>query len=173
MKYSTVALLFLGLTAQAIDLKSAQKVENALLEPCVYLDETQDELDYQMDMFSRTLDPRHWTNAVNVAKAMEKNSGKAPRLSVHTWELYDKAFSFSRVRRYGDVEENMIMLEHFEDNLNTNISNNVNMANFLRVATTVRANLNHKYHDGEFSDPGSVDPRVEAEKDKTWAQASV
>jgi hypothetical protein len=32
-------------------------------DPCVYLDETQDELDYQIDMFSRTLDVRHWTNA--------------------------------------------------------------------------------------------------------------
>ena len=34
-----------------------------LNDPCVYLDETQDELNYQVDMFSRTLDPRHWTNA--------------------------------------------------------------------------------------------------------------
>ena len=41
-------------------------------KPCVYLDETQGELDYQMDMFSRTLDPRHWTNAVNIADAMKK-----------------------------------------------------------------------------------------------------
>lgn len=174
MKYSTVALLFLGL-AQAIDLKSTTQtgVENALIEPCVYLDETQDELDYQMDMFSRTLDPRHWTNAVNVAKAIQKNTGKAPRLSVHTWELYDKAFSFDRVRRYGYVQENMDMLEHFEDNLNTNISNSVNMANFLRVARTVRANLNAKYHDGEFSDPGNTDPREAAEAPKTWANASV
>ena len=41
-------------------------------KPCVYLDETQAELDYQMDMFSRTLDPRHWTNAENIAGAMKK-----------------------------------------------------------------------------------------------------
>jgi len=32
-------------------------------EPCVYLDKTGAELEYQVDMFSRTLDPRHWTNA--------------------------------------------------------------------------------------------------------------
>ena len=31
-------------------------------DPCVYLDESNAELEYQLDMFSRTLDPRHWTN---------------------------------------------------------------------------------------------------------------
>jgi len=47
----------------------------------------------------------------------------------------------------------MDMLEHFEDNVNTNISNSVNMANFLKVANTVKKNLNTKYHNGEFADP--------------------
>ena len=42
------------------------------------------------------------------------------------------------------------------------------MANFLRVAQTVRANFNEKYHDGEFDDPANTDPREEAEKPKTW-----
>ena len=32
------------------------------------------------------------------------------------------------------------------------------MANFLRVANTVKANLNGKYHDGEFDDPVNHDP---------------
>jgi hypothetical protein len=49
----------------------------------------------------------------------------------------------------------MDMLEHFEDNLNTNISNSVNMANFLKVANTVKKNLNAKYHNGEFADPAN------------------
>ena len=76
---------------------------------CVYLDETNDELSYQIDMFSRTLDPRHWTNVLNIEKKLAE-----PRLlHVHTWELYDKAFSFPRIRRYEYVQENMDMLEHF------------------------------------------------------------
>jgi len=62
------------------------------------------------------------------------------------------------------------MLEHFQDNLNTNISNSVHMANFLRVANTVRKNFNDKYHDGEFADPSLIDPREEADKKKTWSQ---
>ena len=51
------------------------------------------------------------------------------------------------------------MLEHFEDNLNLNISNKQNLANFLRVASTVRKNLNDQYGgDGGFEDPIDIDP---------------
>jgi hypothetical protein len=80
---------------------------------CVYLDETEAELQYQVDMFSRTLDPRHWTNVLNIQKAIKKATGKVPAVAVHTWELYDKSFSFPRIRRYQFVQENMDMLEHF------------------------------------------------------------
>ena len=136
-----------------------------------YLDETTDELDYQIDMFSRTLDSRHWTNAVNISKAIGGKTGAFPNIAkVHTWELYDRSFSFPRVRRYNFVNENMDMLEHFQDNLNTNISNSVHMANFLRVAATVRRNFAEKYNDGEFADPAAVDPREAAETPKTWSQ---
>ena len=61
------------------------------------------------------------------------------------------------------------MLEHFQDNLNINISNSVHMENFLRVANTIRDNFNHKYHDGEFDDPKNHDLREEAEVPKTWS----
>jgi len=120
-------------------------------------------------MFSRTLDTRHWTNVINIAKQLQKKTGKAPKLQIHTWELIDKAFSFPRIRRYQFVNENMDMLEHFQDNLNTNISNSVHMDNFLRVARTVRDNLNSKYHDGEFDDPKNHDLREESETPKTWS----
>lgn len=137
--------------------------ENVQLDapPCVYLDETQDELDYQLDMFSRTLDTRHWTNVKNLQGAIAAKTGSKPPLAVHTWELYDKAFTFPRIRRYQYVNENMDMLEHFEDNLNTNVSNGVNFDRFLRVANSVRQNLLTKYHDGEFVDPALTDPKKE------------
>ena len=118
-----------------------------------------------MEMFSRTLDPRHWTNVQNISKALKtKGAANVPKLAVKTWELYDKAWSFPRLRRYNFVMENMDMLEHFQDNLNMNISNEVAMENFLRVANTVHTNLKTKYHDGEFDDPADTDPKVEAEK---------
>ena len=55
----------------------------------------------------------------------------------------------------------MDMLEHFEDNMNTNISNTINVANFIKVGKTVVANLDAKYHNGEFVNPAKFDPRSE------------
>merc|ERR1712164_6880 len=101
MRFSIVLALFLGL-ASASEMQSAATIKSAIEGPCVYLDETQTELNYQVDMFSRTLDPRHWTNVLNISKAM-KDAGKKPGIYVHTWELYDKSFSFPRVRRYAMV----------------------------------------------------------------------
>merc|ERR1711970_1082374 len=146
MKFYALAALCLGANAVKLEQKAP---------PCVYLDETQAELDKQIDLFSKTLDVRHWTNVLNIAGALKDKSGVAPKLQVHTWELLDKAFTFPRIRRYAYVQENMDMLEHFEDNLNTNISNSVNMANFMKVAQTVKRNLNAKYHNGEFKDPAA------------------
>lgn len=169
MKFSIVLALFLGIAA-ATDAQSG--VKSAIEGPCVYLDETQEELNYQVDMFSRTLDPRHWTNVKNISKAM-KDAGKKPEIYVHTWELYDKSFSFPRVRRYAMVQENMDMLEHFQDNLNQNQSNSQHMSNFLRVANTVKSNLNAKYHDGEFDDPQNHDPKNEDDEsplNKVWTK---
>lgn len=163
MKYTTL-LLLIGVAA-ASQVEYAGIADETLLqtaEPCVYLDETVGELEYQMEMFSRTLDPRHWTNVQNIYGALKKKGAKnLPKLQVKTWELMDKAFSFPRIRRYNFVCENMDMLEHFQDNLNTNISNSVHMENFLRVANTVRNNLITKYHDGEFVDPALFDPKKE------------
>ena len=107
-----------------------------------------------MDQFSRKFNVKNYENAMEIAKEL---GTAAPR--VHTWELLDKAFSFPRVRRYQFVQENMDMLEHFEDNLNTNISNSINVANFIKVEKTAVANLNAKYYDGEFVDPATIDPR--------------
>jgi hypothetical protein len=163
MKFGTLILLLGAAAASNVETTSLET--QAIKAPCVYLDETPAELEYQMEMFSRTLDPRHWTNVQNISKALkEKGVNGAPKLAVKTWELYDKAFSFPRLRRYNFVMENMDMLEHFQDNLNMNISNEVAMQNFLRVATTVKTNLATKYHDGEFVDPADLDPKVEAEK---------
>lgn len=174
MKFSAVLVMFLGLAAATEMQADAQsQIKSAIEGPCVYLDETQAELDYQTDMFSRTLDTRHWTNMQNIAKAMKK-AGKKPYFYVHTWELYDRAFSFPRVRRYGFVQENMDMLEHFQDNLNQNLSNSQHMSNFLRVANTVKKNLNDKYHDGEFDDPAGHDPKNEDDEsagNKIWTKA--
>jgi hypothetical protein len=165
MKFSTLILLIGAAAASQVDasnLVSAVESANAS-DPCVYLDESIGELEYQMEMFSRTLDPRHWTNVENIsAKLKAKGTKDLPKLAIKTWELYDKSFSFPRIRRYNFVMENMDMLEHFQDNLNMNISNKVNMENFIRVANTVKTNLAAKYSNGEFVDPASFDPKAAA-----------
>ena len=48
-------------------------------------------------------------------------------------------------------------LEHYEDNLNNNLSNKLALTRFVEVAKKVRANLNDKY------DIGFIDPGVEGD----------
>jgi len=114
-----------------------------------------------MDQFSRNCSIKAYENSLYIAKKLSK---KPPR--VHAWELNDAAFSFPRVRRYDEVQANMDMLEHFQDNLNQNISNSVNADNFVRVCNSVRSNFNAKYHNGEYDDPAATDPRAVAEAKK-------
>lgn len=75
-----------------------------------------------------------------------------------SYELLDKSFAWPTVRRYNIVKENLETLEHFEDNLNTNISNLQNVKNFIHYGQSVQSTLNDMYHDGEFTDPATVDP---------------
>jgi hypothetical protein len=168
MKYSTIAL-FLGV-ASATKSSSLNQLSNPrdegiidaltppydACEPRLWIDK--EELQWQMDQFSRGCDIKNYENALKIA---DKLGMKPPR--VHAFELNDEAFSFPRVRRYDDIQANMDMLEHFQDNLNTNISNSVNADNFVRVCKTVRKNFNDKYHNGEYDDPANTDPRAVAE----------
>lgn len=117
----------------------------------------QREIDWQIDMFSRTCERQYYNNAVFIAGEIKGNIPK-----IHTWELLDKSFAFQRVRRYDFVNDQMNMVEHFQDNLNQNRSNLHNVENFVRVCATVRNNLAEKYHDGEMDYPWSHDPRQEA-----------
>ena len=48
----------------------------------------------------------------------------------------------------------MTELEHFEDNLNSNLTNELALTRFIEVAKKVRANLNDKWGSA-FIDPGS------------------
>ena len=56
-------------------------------------------MDIQIDYFSRKFDKKNLRNAMKIYdKLVEK--GAHPRVAVHTWELYDAAWSFPSVRRY-------------------------------------------------------------------------
>jgi len=117
---------------------------------------TEDELHYQLGEFSRNFDMKNWGNAMYVKGELGK-SGKNPKFAVTTKELYDKSFSFPKVRNYDYAVAQMNELEHYEDNLNANLSNNLALTRFIDVAKKVRANLNDKY------DIGFIDPGVEGD----------
>ena len=120
------------------------------------LEITEEELQFQLGMFSRTFEMVNWNNAMEIAAGLAKG-GKAPKFAVTTKELYDKSFSFPKVRNYDYAVENMNELEHYEDNLNKNLSNKLALTRFIEVAKKVRANLNDKY------DIGFIDPGVEGD----------
>merc|ERR1719353_199725 len=117
------------------------------------LEISEDELQYQLGEFSRNF---NMDNAMKVKAGLAK-AGKNPKFAVTTKELYDKSFSFPKVRNYDYAVEQMNELEHYEDNLNNNLSNKLALTRFVEVAKKVRANLNDKY------DIGFIDPGVEGD----------
>ena len=117
---------------------------------------SQDELEWQMDQFSRKFDKKNYDNAVFIAGKIG-----APLPKVKTWELLNGSFSFPRIRRFSDVQENMDVVEHFQDNLNLNLSNSIAVDNFIRAGKTAVGNLAAKYKDGEFANPKDFDPRAD------------
>merc|ERR1712227_796147 len=106
-------------------------IQQKLATPCEpAIDVSQAQLDKEIDLFSRNFDKKH----------------------------YDTAFSFPRVRRYAFVQEWMDAIEHAQDNLNMNFSNNLHVTNFIAVGKNAEKALNAKYQDGEFADPIHFDP---------------
>eukprot|EP00355_Strombidium_rassoulzadegani_P005361 CAMPEP_0168627186 /NCGR_PEP_ID=MMETSP0449_2-20121227/11081_1 /TAXON_ID=1082188 /ORGANISM="Strombidium rassoulzadegani, Strain ras09" /LENGTH=172 /DNA_ID=CAMNT_0008669331 /DNA_START=1 /DNA_END=519 /DNA_ORIENTATION=- len=168
MKFAQLALFFAG-AAQALKLtsNSQQTALEQVADPCEEaLEVSKEELEIQLDYFSRTFDRKFYDNAMKIHEELVKQ-GQNPKLSVHSWELYDQSFAFPRVRRYDLVQQQMDLLQHFEDNLNQNFTNLQHLANFIRVGKQAESTLNEKYHDGEFSDPAGFDPQDEHKT--TWA----
>ena len=137
-------------------------LEQFLHAPCdPALPMTEEQMKIEMDYFSRKFDIKHYNNAMKIFAELKKNGfqGKGPHVT--TWELYDKAFSFDRVRKYELVEQQMNIIEHFEDNLNTNISNSVLVQQFIAHAKEAQRRLKEKYNVGQFKDPATVDPQAD------------
>lgn len=162
MKFVT-ALLCAGAVTASVSvnqemLYEIMNLQTSMADPACPppLEISEEELSFQLGSFSRNFDMTNWNNAMEVAAGLAK-SGKTPRFAVTTKELYDKSFSFPKVRNYDYAVENMNELEHYEDNLNKNLSNKLALVRFIEVAKKVRANLNDKY------DIGFIDPGVEGD----------
>ena len=120
------------------------------------LEISEDELHYQLGEFSRSFEMKYWDNAMKIKDGLSKK-GVNPRFAVTTKELYDHSFSFPKVRNYDYAVQQMTELEHYEDNLNSNIGNSLALSRFIATAKKVRSNLNDKY------DIGFIDPGVEGD----------
>ena len=162
MKFAT-ALLFAGAATATVSENQEKLYEIMNLQMVTApadcpppLEISEEELSYQLGNFSRNFEMTAWNNAMEIAAGLAK-TGKTPRFAVTTKELYDKSFSFPKVRNYDYAVENMNELEHYEDNLNKNLSNKLALKRFVEVAKKVRANLNDKY------DIGFIDPGVEGD----------
>merc|ERR1712072_384560 len=156
-----VALLFCGVIASTnafSEISNQEKLYELMqLNECPKpLEITEDELNYQLGEFSRNFAMENWKNAMHIKDKLNKK-GVFPKFAVTTKELYDKSFSFPKVRNYDYAVQNMNELEHYEDNLNSNLSNTLALDRFVTVAKKVRANLNDKY------DIGFIDPGVEGD----------
>merc|ERR1719230_1876947 len=161
MKFT--ALLFCGVIAssQAMGFSENQEKLYELMQlnsaECPKpLEITEEELHYQLGEFSRNFQMENWKNAMHIKDKLNKK-GVFPKYAVTTKELYDKSFSFPKVRNYDYAVQQMNELEHYEDNLNANLSNSLALERFINVAKKVRANLSDKY------DIGFVDPGVEGD----------
>ena len=129
MKVTSLALLMASASAVSLDsLKKEPKVAN-----CVgSLPATEAAMKEEMLMFSKNFDKKHFDNAVKIQGAL---GAKLPR--VNTWELYDKAWTWPKIRQYETVQEGMETLEHYEDNLNTNITNSKLLEKFITHAKAI------------------------------------
>ena len=144
MKFFTSAIALSAVSAVSV---------NQLAEPCEpALDISKENMTKEMDLFSRTFDKKHYNNAMTISKKVNAT----PKVS--TWELLDKSFSWPKVRQYPEVLNHMDEVQHWEDNLNTNISNSVHVDRFIEAGKSAVAALNSKYHNGEFTDPATVKP---------------
>ena len=110
-------------TTQAVRTEQMDSVHTFPVMSCENpMEITEKQLRIELDYFSRNFDKQHYKAAMTIYKEL-KAQGENPQLSVHTWELYDKAFTWDRVRRYDLVQQEMDMIQHFEDNINENFSN--------------------------------------------------
>ena len=166
MKFAVFALLAIA-SVQAVQLENqvASTTGYEVVNNKIFLDgcptpipNTEEELALQLEEFGRTLDKAHYDNALAIYAELKK-AGKDPKVRVNTYEFLDKAFSFERVRRYDLVQQHMNLVEHLQDNLNQNFTNQQNVDQFLIVARAAVAAFNVKYHNGDFTDPAGFNVR--------------
>ena len=87
MKFATLALIgsINAVTVSQLASSEDSKVVNGKYWFCnPPLPNTEEQLNIELDFFSRKFDKTHYNNAMEIYKELLK-AGKKPRLSVHSW----------------------------------------------------------------------------------------
>ena len=81
----------------------------------------------ELGLFSRTQDPKHFRNAIQVRNQLENEDHQQPDLVVDTKELFAKGFTFENVAQYDHVVAQLTEVQNAQDNLNNNQDNDTLM----------------------------------------------
>ena len=90
-------------TSLTVDAFSKKDGNGAALACSDRLNYTQEQFDMEIEWFSRSLNKTHFDNALEIYEFLNDKKQFTGKFLVHTWELYDKAFLFPRVRKYDEV----------------------------------------------------------------------
>jgi len=91
--------------------KAAALAQQSGLPACApALELTQKELNLQMESFSRTFDKQFYANAWKIYSELSKINPATPLPSIQSFQLYDKAFTWPRVRAYEFTQEQLYKL---------------------------------------------------------------
>jgi len=118
MKLSAIALLIIGASAVSLDSHHHHHhhhhhphhhshhslAQGPIVGDCEgSLKSTEKELKRQMEMFSRGFDKTHYDNATKILGSLKAGGFKGHLPRVTTWELYDKSFTWPKIRQYESV----------------------------------------------------------------------
>ena len=118
-----------------------------------------DSMKEELNMFSRTLDPDHLKDAMEIREELVDDNSSIDEVLINTKELYEHAFKFANVASYDNVIAQLTEIQNAQDNLNQNTNNPILVKKFIEVAQKVKKNFKKAYND-DWIDPASNESGV-------------
>ena len=116
-----------------------------------------------MELFSKTLDKKHYDNAYAIA---EKLGVKLPSVTTH--KHYSDSFGkWDEVKNYDSTEAHLDEVKKWQDNLNSNPTNSVHVKRFIDNVGNVRKQVTTKYPPCVFEDPAQNAYKKDDQKPKS------
>ena len=97
-----------------------------------------DQMNEELDIFSRTQDPEHWQAARELKNELNDAGNQQSSLLVNTKQLFEKGFQFENVAQYDHVITMLSEVSDAQDNLNENQENDILMDKFIGICKKVR-----------------------------------